>query len=66
MGITVVSNDKSEKIWYFCSRCGQEIYQGEAYYVVLGRKICGTCLLPVAQALMLPCRHIAGEEAQRL
>lgn len=66
MGITVVSKDKSEKTWCFCSRCGQEIYQGEGYYVVLGRKICGTCLLPVAQAMMLPYRLIAGEEAQSL
>lgn len=45
-----------------CSLCGQEITQGEEYWICNGSVICTACLADYARQLLTCCHLVRGKE----
>ena len=48
-----------------CRYCGEVLLPGEAYYELGGQVVCPGCLPLAAAVVLLPFRHVAGEEECR-
>ncbi len=47
-----------------CTLCGQEISQGEEYWIMNGTTVCGACLPDFARAELAAFRRTRGKEAR--
>jgi len=50
----------------YCTLCGEEIGEGETYWIINGTVICGGCLPDFARWDYRFCQVVRGEEGERL
>lgn len=55
---------KEPVVFCTCDECGQDIYEGEEYWVIDGCTVCDDCLRDFAEKYFETCRETAKKERE--
>ena len=58
-----IKNDPQEqKIYFYCARCGSEIYKNEEYYFYQRERLCENCFDEIQNDEKFEAKRIAGDD----
>lgn len=57
-----IRNDPQEKDYILCRRCGNEIYEGNEYFLFENTVLCEDCIDEILRDYKTESRKIVGEE----